>query len=149
MMAVLLMAGVASATPATAPEGPGTDATWIIDIDGFCNDVEIALSGSSQGGFYPVTGWEFGCGYQDRQVTGTARVADGIMYIQYFQQCTLSCTSYRICSYNMQLDMQGGMQGPMQMECVYDGYHALDGWAYWGPGTAQGAVDGIDAAAGP
>jgi len=129
VLALVMMGGSASAQGGNeASLNAGTrGAALCLDLSS-CNDIEFVLAGlggGSGGSYYTLVGYEYGCGWADRGLDGSIRIDGSTAYIQYVGNITLDDFSYRLCGWNVQLDLTTN-SGPVQMHCHYDGYHTAD-----------------------
>jgi hypothetical protein len=92
-----------------------------IDEQGYCNDVKVIFNRVASG-FYTVNGYEYGCGYDDRILDGTARVSGGKVYISLTVVTSTSTATPFIGQrfYEITLSTQTGT-GTWAWH--YDGYH--------------------------
>ena len=89
----------------------------------YCNDVKVAYQ-SLGCGQYSLTGYEYGCGYEDRIVFGAMRVEGNTLQIAYTTICGLSCAypSINQCSAQLYLGAPPP-SGPYQFGVHADGYN--------------------------
>ena len=96
----------------------------------YCNDVLVAYQ-SVGCGQYSLTGYEYGCGYEDRIVFGAMRVEGNTLQIAYTTICGLTCGLPSINQCNAQIDLgTTPPSGPYQFAVHSDGYN-------YGAGTMQ------------
>jgi hypothetical protein len=108
------------------------DGVLCLDMPG-CNDVMLVYNGTAGAGFFSLTGYEYGCGYPERGLDGSARVDGNTIYIAWTEVISsTSATSPRIQQYNVQYST-ATKSGPAQYAVHYDGYHQ-------GSGTALGVT---------
>ena len=66
MLAIVLMVGFGTQSSHAA--------VICIDLQGACNDYKLFISPDTGGGIRAVNGYEYGCGQNDRGISGTMRV---------------------------------------------------------------------------
>ena len=116
-------AAVAQPVPATA------GGVLCLDMPG-CNDVMLVYDETAGAGFYSITGYEYGCGYDDRGVDGSARVDGNTIYIEFTKNTAISASTPRISGYNIQYN-KTSKSGPVQYGVHYESYHDGVGTASW------------------
>lgn len=96
-----------------------------LDHIGWCNDAKFSYQ-SVGGGMYSLTGYEYGCGYDDRLIFGSMRVVGNTLQIGYTTICGVSCYTPYMGQVSAQISIGGinpTYSGPLQWAWHYDGYH--------------------------
>jgi hypothetical protein len=109
-----------------APTSIVSAGNFCLDIVGVCNDVKLFYK-STGPNFWSIDGYEHGCAV-DVLLDGNARVVGNMLYIQYNQSYVVPSASYRICNWNIEINLDTN-EGPCAMNCHYESYHTYDGTA--------------------
>jgi hypothetical protein len=56
-------------------------ATICLDDTASCNDIKLIIPVVSEGNAYNIAGYEYGCGYNNKEIYGTLRVKNNLWYI--------------------------------------------------------------------
>lgn len=61
--------------------GQSLAVTICLDEPTSCNDIKLVIPTVVEGGVYSVIGYEYGCGYDNKEIYGTLRVKNGQWYL--------------------------------------------------------------------
>ena len=96
-------------------------ASVCIDEIGNCNDVEV-IYGDVGDGFVTCNGYEYGCGYVDRILDGTARILGNTVYIALTVVTSTSTATPYIGQKFYEINLATGT-GTGTWAWHHDGYH--------------------------